>query len=85
MKITELREMTVEELKNKVGDLDEERFNLNMRRSYKQLDNPLRLRQIRREVARIKTILIEDAKNIRNLSKVKVSILDVKKSKKKEK
>ena len=85
MKITELREMTATELSSKIGELDEERFNLNMRRSFKQLDNPLRLRLIRREVAKIKTVLTEDAKNIRKLSEETVSILDDKKSKKKNK
>ena len=53
----------------------EERFNLNMRQSLKQLDNPLRLRMIDREIARIKTILVEDQKGIRNLAKEKTTIL----------
>lgn len=76
MKTVELREMTVSELGAKIGELNEERFNLNMRRSLKQLDNPLRLRQIRREIAKINTLLNEDKKGIKKLAQEKVSILD---------
>jgi large subunit ribosomal protein L29 len=81
MKTIELREMTTVELGAKVGELNEERFNLNMRRSLKQLDNPLRLRQIRREIAKINTLLNEDKKGIRKLAQEKVSILDSTKKK----
>ncbi len=75
LKVQSLREMTREELLQKKGDLLDEQFNLRMRRSLKALDNPLRLRQIRREVAKIETILAEDAKGIRRLADMKTSIL----------
>lgn len=75
MKPGTLRELTRGELLQKERDLVEERFNLNMRQSLKQLDNPLRLRMIDREIARIKTILNEDEKGIRVLAKEKTTIL----------
>ena len=52
------------------------KFNLNMRSSLKALDNPLRLRQIRREYALIMTVLNEDKLGIRKLAESSVSILD---------
>lgn len=75
MKTTTLRDMTREELQQQMRDLQEERFNLQMRRTLKPLDNPVRLRQIRRDLARIETILNEDARGIRALAESKVDIL----------
>jgi large subunit ribosomal protein L29 len=71
-----LREMTRDELVQKHRDLQDELFNLNMRRSLKALDNPLRLRIIRREIAQIATMLREDELNIRSLAQAKKSLLD---------
>lgn len=76
MKTNELREMTREELEQRKRELGEERFNLNMRLSFKDLDNPLRLRHLRRDIARIKTVLGEDQRGIRELARSKRSILD---------
>ena len=75
MRVKELRELTGEELEQKKRDLEDERFNLNMRRSFKALDNPLRLRHIRRELAKINTVLREDQLGIRSLAQAKTSIL----------
>jgi len=75
MRVQELRELTGEELLQKKRDLEDERFNLNMRKSFKQLDNPLRLRLIRRELAKINTVLHEDEMGIRKLAQAKTSIL----------
>ena len=75
LKVSSLREMTREEIEQKKGDLEEELFNLNMRRSLKQLDNPLRLRQIGREIAKILTVLNEDQLGIRKLAEEKVTVL----------
>ena len=85
LKIRDLREMTREELLHKKNDLLDERFNLNMRRSMKALDNPLRLRQIRREVALVMTILNEDRLGIRNLAESGSSILPASKASQKNK
>lgn len=75
LKLQTLREMTREELHQKQTDLLDEQFNLNMRRSLKALDNPLRLRHIRREIAKINTVLIEDERGIRKLADRSTSIL----------
>lgn len=53
------REMKTEELVQQVAVLTEERFRLRFRRATEALANPLDLRRIRREIARIKTILAE--------------------------
>jgi len=76
MRTKEMRELTREELELKRRNLAEERFNLKMRKSFKELENPLRLRQLRREIARINTVLREDDLNVLGLAKSKVSILD---------
>ena len=75
LKVQTLREMTQEELVQKRTELLEEQFNLRMRKSLKSLDNPLRLRQIRREIAKIMTILNEDKIGIRKLADTRISIL----------
>ena len=85
MKIHSLREMTRGELVQKKLDLEDEQFNLHMRSSLKALDNPLRLRHIRREIARINTVLNEDTKGIRKLAETSTSILSDKKVADKEK
>ncbi|UCG62599.1 MAG: 50S ribosomal protein L29 [Candidatus Zixiibacteriota bacterium] len=85
MKMQSLRELTRDELLQKVNELNDEMFNLNMRRSLKALDNPLRLRQVRREIARIKTVLHEDELGIRKLAESRASILENVGAKKKEK
>ena len=75
MKAREMRDLTRQELVQRRDELIEERFNLRMRRSLKNLDNPLRLRIIDREVARLLTVLHEDSSGIRALAKSKTSIL----------
>ena len=57
----ELRELKTEELSQKLVLLSEERFRLEFRRATESLTNPLQLRTIRRDIARIKTILKERA------------------------
>ncbi len=60
MKPSELRGMTREELLNLLNDLRKEKLNLIIRKKRESLPNPLRLRTIRRDIARILTILRED-------------------------
>ncbi len=67
MKASDLRQYTVEELKTRVYELDEELFNLRFRHVTSELPNPLRIRMIKREIARIKTILSEDRLSIRKI------------------
>ena len=57
----ELRELKTEDLTQKLAILSEERFRLEFRRATEALTNPLQLRTIRRDIARIQTILKERA------------------------
>ncbi|KUK12901.1 MAG: 50S ribosomal protein L29 [Moorella sp. 60_41] len=59
MKASELRELTTEELARKVLDWKQELFNLRFQQATGQLDNPMRLREVRRNIARAKTIIRE--------------------------
>ncbi len=67
-KLERLRELSREELEEKIAGHKEEVFNLRLSRNTKELDNPVRLRSLRREMARIKTILREDETGVRRLS-----------------
>jgi large subunit ribosomal protein L29 len=59
IKPTAMRDMSVDEIQQRVTDLREELFNLRFRNSMKQLDNPLKIREGRREMARLITVLRE--------------------------
>ncbi len=55
----EIREMSDADIHARVAELEEERFRLRFRSATEPLENPLRLRTIRRDIARLKTILRE--------------------------
>ena len=55
MKYSELSELTREELRQKEAELQDELFKLRLRQATTQLENPMRIRQIRRDIARIQT------------------------------
>ena len=59
MTIKELRELTDEELTAKISELKEELFNLRFTSATGNIENPARIRELRKTVARIKTILRE--------------------------
>ena len=59
MKIKEIRELSLEELKTKLTDLKSELFNLRFQHATNQLDNPRVITDVKRTIARIKTILRE--------------------------
>jgi large subunit ribosomal protein L29 len=59
MRAEEIRELSADDIKAKVADLEEERFRLRFRSATEQLENPLRLRTIRKDIARLKTVLTE--------------------------
>ena len=59
MKIQEIREMSVEELNEKLTGLKEELFNLRFSHATGQLNNPMQMVNCKRDIARIKTILRE--------------------------
>lgn len=56
MRAKEVRELSIDEMSQKEREIAEEIFRLRMRKSTGQLDNPMRLRLLRRDLARIKTI-----------------------------
>ncbi len=62
MKASEVRRKTEDELKTQLEQLAKERFNLRFQKASGQLENTNRARQVRREIARIKTILAERAR-----------------------
>ncbi len=57
VKVDKMRELTDEELVRKVSDYKEELFNLRFQIATGQLDNPMRIRDVRKNIARCKTIL----------------------------
>ncbi len=59
MKAADVRVKTEDELAKEIGDLKKEQFNLRFQRASGQLENTARVRQVRRDIARVKTILHE--------------------------
>ena len=59
MKYSELKDLTVQELKAKSRDLRQEIFNLRLQQASSQLEKPARLRTLRRDIARIETKISE--------------------------
>jgi large subunit ribosomal protein L29 len=59
MRAEEVRELSIEDIKARVAELEEERFRLRFRSATEPLENPLRLRTIRKDIARLKTVLGE--------------------------
>jgi large subunit ribosomal protein L29 len=68
LKAEKIRNMTEEEIVQKIQDLHEELFNLHFRNSMRQLQNPLLIREKRRDIGRLQTILTEHRKGIRPLA-----------------
>ena len=59
VKADALRDQNADEIRTRITELREELFNLRFRNSMKQLDNPLKIREGRREIARLLTVLDE--------------------------
>ena len=59
MKAKDLKTQSIDELNNQLKTLKEELFNLRLQHATGQLDNPLRIREVKRDYARIKTVLRE--------------------------
>ena len=57
MKASELQEMKQEELNKKLDELKQELFNLRFQHAINQLDNPQRIKTVKRDIARVKTVL----------------------------
>ena len=63
MKIKEIRELGAAELEARVLDLKKELFNLRFQHATNQLDNPKRISEVKKDIARIKTVLKENEIN----------------------
>ena len=59
MKTGEIREMTVDEIDARISQLQEELFRLRFRSATQELENPMLLRTLRKDIARLKTVLRE--------------------------
>jgi large subunit ribosomal protein L29 len=59
MKAKEIRELTDQEIQERIGSLQEEQFRLRFRAATQPLENPTLLRTIRRDIARLQTVLTE--------------------------
>jgi len=59
MKIRDLKELSADELKAKEADLRDQLFKLRFQKSLGQLENPMKLKNVRKDIARIKTLLNE--------------------------
>ncbi|SFP74778.1 50S ribosomal protein L29 [Tranquillimonas alkanivorans] len=61
MHASELRDKTPDQLRDQLTELKKEAFNLRFQQATNQLENTARMRQVRRDVARVKTVLNEKA------------------------
>ena len=59
MKIQDIRDLSTQELEDKIKDLKEELFNLRFQNATNQLDNPMRIVSVKKDIARVKTVLKE--------------------------
>ena len=66
MKAVEIRELTDAELQQKLHDTEKELFNLRIQQSYGQLEKPSRVRELRRDIARIGTVISERSNKGKN-------------------
>ena len=64
MKATEARAMTVEQLNEKLASLKKDLFFLRMQHATNQLDNPMQIAAVKKDIARIKTIIREKETNV---------------------
>lgn len=60
MKASEIRKMSVQELQDKLKDLKEELFNLRFQLAINQLENPMRVSAVKKDIACVKTVLREN-------------------------
>lgn len=60
MKISEIKNLTNEDLKTKLKDLKSELFNLRFQLAVNQLENPMRIKAVKKDIARVQTVLREN-------------------------
>ena len=63
MKIKEIRELSLEELKSKLGDLKSELFNLRFQHATNQLNNPMKIVETKKSIAKVMTVIKEKEMN----------------------
>ena len=66
MKIADVRDLSLDDLNAKIAELKEEQFRLRFRSATESIENPMRFREIRRDIARINTILKERSAKVRS-------------------
>ncbi|HIV47100.1 MAG TPA: 50S ribosomal protein L29 [Candidatus Acutalibacter stercorigallinarum] len=66
MKAAEIRELTADELNSKLADLKAELFNLRFQLAINQLDNPMRISAVKKDIARVKTVIRENELHAEN-------------------
>ncbi|MDJ0830982.1 MAG: 50S ribosomal protein L29 [Desulfobacterales bacterium] len=66
MKASDIRSLSSTEKERKLSDLKEELFNLRFQHGIGQLENPAKLKQIKRDIARVKTIMLESRQDQTN-------------------
>ncbi len=59
MKIQDIRDLSTQELEDKIKDLKEELFNLRFQNATNQLENPVRIKSVKKDIAKVKTVLKE--------------------------
>ena len=64
MKANEIRKLSVEELTKKLDDLKKDLFMLRMQHATNQLDNPMQIAAVKKDIARVKTIIREKETNV---------------------
>ena len=57
MKASEINNMTADELNSKLAELKQELFNLRFQHAVNQLENPMRLKAVKKDIARVKTVI----------------------------
>ncbi len=78
MRVEVIRDLTREEVLQKKRELEEELFNLRLKKKTKQAQNPVRMRYLRRDLARIMTVLREEDLGIKKLAESAKLSLDKK-------
>ena len=68
MKPHEIKEVTLDEINLRLEDLEEEMSNLRFQKALGQLNNPLRIRYVRREIAQLKTVIHEHELGLRKMA-----------------
>ena len=76
MKARDLKDLSYDEIAQKREEIIKEKFNLRLRQATRQIDNPVKVRLLRRDLARINTILHEHELGIRKLAEGKPGATD---------